>query len=78
MKEYCQAHWPLICGCKHDYYSSNEVVNKVWWSKQCDPEEFPEAKSYSLPFAEKIARTKYGWNVIKVYLWIRMKLEGKI
>ena len=74
MKEYCQAHWPLICGCKHDYYSYNEV----WWSKQCDPEEFTEAESYYLPFAEKIARMKYGWNAIKIYLWIRMKLEGKI
>lgn len=69
MKEYCQAHWPFICGCKHEYYSSN----KVWWSKQCDPEE-----SYYLPYAEKIARMKYGWNVIKIYLWIRMKLDRSI
>ena len=53
-------------------------MDRVYWSKQCDPLSYPDVKSYYLPFAEKIARMKYGWNVIKVYLWIRMKLEGKI
>jgi hypothetical protein len=53
-------------------------MDKIYWSTTGDPLDFPRNKSYYLPFAEKIARMKYGWYFIKAYLWIRTKLDGTL
>jgi hypothetical protein len=54
-------------------------VDKIYFSKISDPDLWDDQfSSYYLPFAQKIASMKYGWKVIKIYIWIRMKLDGTL
>lgn len=54
------------------------MKDKIYFSRICNPEEFPDVEIYWFPFAERIARMKYGIKVVKLYVWIRLKLDKKI
>jgi hypothetical protein len=51
-------------------------VNRIYYSKINDPEEWTTAKSYWFPFAEKLMAYQFGRLILKAYLWIR-EGEGK-
>ena len=67
MKFYNQ--YRIYCGCSSPckVYTSGVIrtpLHDVW-----------ELHSYYFPCAEKIARIKGGWYILKAYLWIRMTWE---
>lgn len=51
-------------------------MNKIYWSKNGNPEEFPDAKSYWFPFAERLMRSKFRW-VVLLYVRFRMIFEAR-
>ena len=51
-------------------------MNKIYWSKTCDPEQWPDSvKSYWFPKAEWLMGRTWGRNLIKAYLIFRSWFE---
>lgn len=48
---------------------------RIVFSRIMDADNWTDTRSYYFPFAEKIARRKGGWLILKTYLTIRMWLE---